>query len=205
MPSSTISSKDNSTVETNNRAGWARIENRVKHGCGFSVVEYVAVAKACVADSRDAIVGAEQMGDMFFGSIHGQYSSMLKPVTASSHYMESSKKCAELLMKSCNDFAACNVQVFCWTTSGANFHDYNRLNDALYNDCKVTVPDDDVIPDFKYDPASCELWEQPKFLMGLESSSVQPKSEGVAKLVDTLARLSPASKSRRLSLKLGDP
>lgn len=62
-----------------------------------------------------------------------------------------------------------------------NDEDHLRLNTSFFNSRKVTSPQEDLGPDFKLPPASKELQNHSKFLMGLGQSPSQDRSHKMEK------------------------
>lgn len=132
------------------------------------VAEDVAVAKAWLAIREDAIVGAEQRGDVLFHGEHELYSNKFIPAGYQSCPFESIKRRAKLIVKSCTACATCFARIVCASPNGTNEKNYIQLATGVCNDRKVECPSDDVGLRFKFEAAFEILYKYPKFIMALD-------------------------------------
>lgn len=82
-----------------------------------------------------------------------------------------------MVLKCCTASAACHAQIVRAKTSEANREEYTRLATALHNKRIVESPEDDVRPRFKSELTYNELKDHPNYMMGLDTTSVEPELE----------------------------
>lgn len=83
----------------------SKLKNRVRKGDGFCTAEDASIAKAWIAVSEDATVGAEQKCNAIYRGVHEPFSFNFKPATTSPLTFESIKKKIKMVLKCCTAFA----------------------------------------------------------------------------------------------------
>lgn len=107
-----------------------RLDTWVKRGSAFTKGKDVAVAMARLGVSKDAIVGAEHLGEIFFYEVHELYSKTLIPAGRQSRTFESIIKRAKLIVKSYTAFGACFARIVRASLSGTNEKGLNGNGDG---------------------------------------------------------------------------
>lgn len=148
-------------------------------GASFTPSEDVAVAKAWIAASENAIVGTEQKADDFMRSIEKLYNESFKPANREIRSLKSLKTRCRAIQKECMSFGGCYARVVRSKPTGVSSSDLIRMATALFNGVDITNASDDCGKPFRFLQAWEVLKTHEKFMAGAEKpESAQTPPEG---------------------------
>lgn len=124
-------------------------ESPVRRSGNCTADEDVAIAQAYIYVSTDAIVGAEQKGNLYNAQIHEAYKER-KPKNAVLRSLASVETRLKLVLKEFVRFSACFKNVCDMNKSGVSQDDMVLCVTTLINKRTVSLARDDVGPAFKF-------------------------------------------------------
>lgn len=133
-----------------------------QRGTNYSSEEDVAIAKAYVSVTTDAITGNEQPGTTYYSRIYDSY-KLVRPKDAPLRPLASIETRVKDIQKQCTRFSGCVRSIKAMKRSGISAEDELRLATALFNKKEVQHPREDVGKAFKYMDAWHILCDLPKF------------------------------------------
>ena len=119
-------------------------------GSSFTPSEDEAIAKAWIAVSENAIVGAEQKGTVFFEAVRDVYNDKFKPANRDRRTMDSVKTRCRTIHKECMRFAACHARVVRSHPTCVSIGDIVNMATALYNGIEINGVEDDCGKPFRF-------------------------------------------------------
>lgn len=103
-------------------------------GSTFSCCEGESISNSWFTLSSDAVVSAEQKGDVSSRAVHDVYIENFNPVTRHVRSFESIRKITKLIVKVGVAFAGFVAKIITCNLSRTNESDQLRLATALYNE-----------------------------------------------------------------------
>lgn len=124
--------------------------------------EDVALTKAWVRVSEDAIIGSDQKGEAFYRAV-SEYFDTIKPSYCTNRNAKSVERRVRKLLSECLSFAACVARVTNAQPSGTNGDDVLHLATALYNKYDIRSVEESCGGPFKHLECWHLLKDHPKF------------------------------------------
>lgn len=136
----------------------------------------MAIARAFIYVSTDAVIGADQRGKAYYKRIYDAYKER-KPKDAVMRPFSSVETRLKNILTKSTRFAACYQSVKQLKKSGISYDDEVRLATALYNKKTVEHPREDVGPPFIHVKAWELLRDLPKFQAAVSGPIVPTPSD----------------------------